>query len=317
MKHSLIGITILFASALWTHQIITNDSYIDANIEREKIYLVNFMRSQLGSRHYLEEVLPNDFSHIIQFLEYGHTKQIDRQEYGRSILSTFKKLLGGAYYINASSLTSLLNDADRLFKPYVLTYRTEPYIRMMCDVDVYEQFKNTVSDLLYLKFSTEHDFFKNDPDLFINTLSQHILEVMQESMEIEQFKNSLHLFIESIINKMIWNIDTPDHVWEQVVLLGNQLCNLSEEQIIDENNHLDDLSWALTYRFAYFIDIMAERFPAAFYQKIKEDIMNDHISFLQLPEQDVCLPTKKEYLLMMVCRTEAKRLAYERGITLR
>lgn len=281
----------------------------------EKIYLTNFIRSQLKSSHYIEKILPNNFDHIAQFLEYGHLKSYDKQPYGISILRTFKILLGSHVpYINALALSALLENSDALFTPYVTSSHNNAYIKTIIDNDFYDNLERTIFDALYFKFSTEHQLFKNDPDIFLQSLSKNILTITQETIEIEQFQHTLHIFLDAVIQKLIWDITDSEHLLCKVNTLGQQLDDMTKKNIIKDLDCLDELYWSLTSRFAYIIDMVAERLPITFYHNTKQEIANNTLSFLELEEQDGYLQTKKEYLLLMLCKAEAKRLAYENGI---
>ncbi len=297
---------------------ISTEIYVsvpDSNHE-SKEYLATFMRTQFRSYDYIERVLPTNFFHIAKFLEYGHHNIDDRVFYGRSILSTYRKLLIGVPYISAHAFAEWLDDSVALCKPYVSRYKHLPYLKtMMGYIDSQDYLQDTIHGLLFVSLSEEYDFFRTQPVEFIAALSRNIYDITQEALEIEKFKHTLHLFLETVVQRLVWSVD-DELLWQKVVSIGQQLDSLSEESIVDATEARDDLKWALVYRFGYFVDTMAERLPLSFYKQVKDAIMHDEVSFLQPNDQDDFLMSKKEQLLFVLSRAEAKRLAYENGIVL-
>ena len=242
-----------------------------------------------------------------------------RQRYVRSVFGIFSKLLGSAQYVNAYAFSLMLEEFPTLVKPYFISYKTEQYLRHVSqlDADMFDRFKETVNNMLYMQFSSQYEFFKNNPEGFFDELSQMIVDVAREEMQTERIRYSMLRFLEIGLRKLIWSYEEPEDIWDNVKTITRQLGMLVENNILEDLNDLDDLYWTLVHRFNFFLDLNAAHLPVTFFENIKNDISANQLLLLDLEEQDICMQTKAECLHYSLLQAEAKSRAYAKGIMAR
>lgn len=129
-----INLTQLFAGLTEGQEIIiTSDAQLDLNDDTQLYAPINFTTSGLQCylKHvynhpkYAQDVLPNDFSHIIQFLEYGKNSN-QTEEYTISVLRLFHQKFFSLEYVNAVQLSKLIEAL-----PNLLTKHRTPKVEIM------------------------------------------------------------------------------------------------------------------------------------------------------------------------------------------
>lgn len=304
----LYTLSFLLMSTACTH---ANNKSHDALRHTELGAITDFINNEISRPEYPSEVLPNDFTHLIQLIGYGHTLQNDRIMYGRSTFNIFNKLVGGAPFVNPYPFATMLENLPRLLKPYVVTFKsTSGHTGVIVDADMFGRLKQTVDDMLFLEFGSRFELFKSDPALFFNNLSEQIIQAAREEVEVERFRQSMVRFIEIGISKMIWDITDSKSIWPNVKKISTSIEELYNTGIIHDINDIDNLCWSLVHRFNYFLDITFERMPESFYHDMKTDIHNEPPLFLRLEEQDICLQNKFDCFKHALLKNEAKSLAY-------
>ena len=181
-------------------------------------------------------------------------------------------------------------------------------------MDMFDRFKDSVNNVLYNRFLTEYDVFKQDPDNFLHDLSQQVLDLAQEEIAVLQVRNVLMRFLEISIGKLVWSVDESEKAWDSTKKIAAELTKLAELAIIEDINELDDLFWSLTYRFGFFVDIFASNLPNAFYDIVQHDIATKKLLLVNLEEQQDWLEAKESYLTRTLKCSKAKMFAYQNGI---
>lgn len=277
--------------------------------------LFDVVSSELKKPEYAQEVLPNDFSHFNQFLIYGQNVR-NRQEYGRSVFGIFTKIMGGSQYVNAYAFSHMLEALPQTLKPYFKAYKAGQAEALDAHLngDTLDRFKESVNNALYVQFSSQFDFFKSSPELFLSELAQHITDLAEQEINTERMRTATKRFLEMGLNKLVWHPEEHDKIWPSIKKITGQLAALMEHNILDDANDLDELYWTTIHRFNYFLDLVGTNMPISFYEDIKRDLQDSQLPLLTLEEQDICIQTKKECLLYGLLQAEAKTRAFQHGI---
>lgn len=279
--------------------------------------LFQFVCTELKRPEYAREILPYDFSYLHQLLVYGKTLQ-HRQNYARSVFGIFSNVMGASHEVSAYAFEALLELLPNALKPYTLlsiSSELPPYPEG-ADVLFQDRFKHIVSNILFVQFSSRFDSFKAEPVLFFDDLAHRISDVAQQEIDMQLMRTAIKRFTELALSKLIWRSEKPETIWPSVKKIADNLMQLVEHNIIDDLNDLNDMYWTLIHRFNYFTDLLNAHLPQSFYQDIRTDLSSDSILLLTLAEQDSCIRTKKECLMRALVESEAKKLAYEKGIVL-
>ncbi len=282
----------------------------------QQIDLFKFVSTELRKPSYAQDILPNDFSYLQSMIEHGH-RLPNRQEYLRSVMSIFSKIMMASPYINAYAFLGALEDLPGQLVPYFTCYKEvgSRQYRMGVDTDMFDRFKETVDNLLYIRFSSQYDIFKADPEKFLHGLAEQVVDMAKQELDTERLRITIKRFLELNISKLVWSPEEHDEIWDNVKSISRYLEVLMEKEIIVDLNDLDDMYWTLIHRFNYFLDITSTELPISFYQKIKKDIYQDSsLKMLKLEEQDICIQSKKEVFIASLLQAEARRRAFDIGV---
>ncbi len=130
----LINLTQLSAGLTEGQEIIiTSNDILDLNDDTQLRAPINFTTTGLQCylKHvynhpkYAQDILPNDFSHIIQFLQYGKDSQ-QNEEYVISVLRLFHQKFFSLEYVNAVQLAKLIENF-----PTLLAQHRTPKVEVM------------------------------------------------------------------------------------------------------------------------------------------------------------------------------------------
>jgi hypothetical protein len=290
---------------------IENEADIYAPINFTSEGVNRFLKHTYNKSLY-KDVLPNNFSHFLQFLDYGK-KTNQKDHFIKSVVRLFSKKLKGCTYVNAYAYSRMLEQLPLHVQHYVAPKE----LRNL------KPLKDQVSDLIYGAFISRFAMCKQNPDMFLGGLSSEILDVinkegsiLQDAVSKEQVRQQLIRFLEVGLSKLVWSPEQPDEVWDSVKNIANQFAGLTEHNIITDMDDLDDLNWSLVNRFCFFIDIAGDELPPAFYTKVKEEIATHDVAFLETAEQEVNIEKKSDYVMHALLKGEATALARDRGIVI-
>jgi hypothetical protein len=308
-------LVLFISTATISHNIKAEDSQQLHNLAGTTNYLFTTIRTQLKNPTYAKEILPNDFTYLNQLLIYGHETNQDHT-YFRSTFEIFSKVLGGAEYVNADAFVRLLTEFPDLLKSHCIPHKIEKFVpaHLSLDADMYDRFKESVNGMLYAQFSANYESFKDNPDQFLSDVSEHIVDMTQEQLNIERMRYSMLRFIEIGMNKLIWDTQKPETIWPNVKKIAHTLELMVQDSVIEDMNDLDDAFWTLVHRFTYFVDIVDVELPSSLHKDILHEIAHSEILLLDLEEQDSCIRTKKEVLTRVLQDAHVKTQAYEKGI---
>jgi len=315
---------LLFLTALSisvTQFFIIHTAYQAVNDQAPMPYgnLITTLQEELKKPEYRKNILPHDFSYLVDLLHHGRDSGQPR-DYIRSVFKLFGNLLKGAEYVNPYAFSSLLDELPHHLRTYFTAQKARAYLKntALYDANMFDRFKETVNNMLYIKFSSEYESFKQDPEQFLTNLSNEIVGIAQEEVSIEQLRQGIIRFCEIGLGKIIWSPYDKEKTWESVKTISNQLATLIEYNILDDVNDLDDLYWTLINRYCHFLDLMGIDMPTTFYQHVKNDLSSQELLLFELEEQDATIVEAKiQYFTRTLLEAETKCRAYQKGILTR
>lgn len=312
MHRFIIFLTI---STLSIHSINANSFQAKDTAQQTQDHLIIALQKELRTPQYRKEILPNDFSHLSQLVTFG-TSTNQPPAYLRSIIKLFSNMLKSSHYVNASAFSHMLETLPSELMPYFSLPASRQYISnsALYDAAFVDRFKTTVQTILYSKFSTEYESFRQDPDLFLKKISGNIVTIAQEEIVQEQLRQGIIRFCEIALSKLIWNPITQEQTWAITKRIGEQLATLLAHNILDDTNDLDDLHWTLLNRYCYFIELTATDMPESFYKALRNDIRSNDIVLFALKEQDYIVEPKLSYMQRTLLEAETAAYRYRSGL---
>jgi len=268
-------------------------SYFLRPVSFSKEGISHFFKYTYNHESYTE-YLPYNFSHMIQFLEFGQ-EQNQTEAYAKSIIKLFLQKIKGCDFINSYNLINSMPKIADALTPY--TQKKEA--SMLAELQ--KQLKNRFSNI----FSRYNAYFEKNPDAFLEALAEQIAkktnEVQtQQHIEIEHVRKDILRFLETCINKLIWSSADAYDAWSAINELANQSENFLNKNLITDVDALDDLYWSLIHRFCYFIDIAHEDISQETFIQIINDIHKEGLILFQIEEQESLITTKKDFLLKKI-----------------
>lgn len=270
----------------------------------------HFLRNIYNRREYSQDILPNFFSHFIEFLHHGKkTKQT--RAYLKSVFKLFGNKIKAAPYVNAHAFSSMLEELPEVLGDY---FRVTKF-------DSLEKYKEAINEILYSNFLSKYEKFRKDTHEFFDDLSQEIINTMQsdlsvlnENVSTTELRQAIIRFLEVTMGKLIWSPEEHKVIWASVKKISQQLEVLMDNNILDDTNDLDDLYWTLVHRFCYFLDITGPSLPTEFYEQVKNDIASQELLMLEIEEQEPLIESKTKCLMRALFDNQVKAVAAKRGI---
>lgn len=308
MVHQLILRVASFT--LFIHSINVHSFQVQDTTKSQE-NLLKSLQYELRDPSYRKKILPNNFNHLSNLISTGNNSN-QPPAYLRSVVKLFSNLLKGAEYVNAQAFETFMDTFPTLAQPYFSLTASRTYITngALYDAHMFDRFKATVNNVLYFKFSSDYDAFKQDPAKFLEHISSEILTIAQEEITREHVRQSIVRFGEITLNKLIWDVAQPEKSWSNVKRIADQLATLLEYNVLDDTNDLDDLYWTLITRYCYFLDLTATDIAPSFYTHVKHDLLAGNIILFELPEQDSIIETKLSYMQRTLISAEAQSRAH-------
>ncbi|MFC1894341.1 hypothetical protein ACFLYH_00140 [Candidatus Dependentiae bacterium] len=284
--------------------------------EKFNKYLTKYVKDIYNSKYYANFLSQNG-THIVEFLELGNEININIQ----SIYTGFR------LFYNKMKSCELIDDTVLIQVLKAIPTLLEKYF----DIEEYTSpttfyLSRKIEDKILFKFTEHLQYFNEQPNQFITELSEEIATITKKEIRnlkkefeekeiLERFRQTIIRFFEISLSKTIWNSISYEGIWESFKSIGNGLQLLGVHSILNHMDDLDDLLWSLVYRFCFFLDLTGSTLPISFYEEIESDIENKLIDFLEAPEQDEGIKTKKEVLSESLIRAKTKAFAFEqRGL---
>lgn len=261
------------------------------------------------------QTLSQDGAHINQFLDLSNELNLGTEAV-YVCLRLFYNKMKDCEVIDDTVVSQVLDIMpERLEHHFVNTKRPTADLKFM---------KKNLENMLLNKFTYNMPQFKAAPDAFLSTLSQEIAgyfkreveQLEKEKIETEareRLRTMIIKMFEMVLSKTVWQPSMHHGIWHSFKSIAQGLEKLASHGIIDHSDDLDDLHWALTLRFKFFLDLAGSSLPSAFYADIEHDLMNKNIFFLEYQEQDEAITSKKDTLILALLQAKTKALAYERS----
>jgi hypothetical protein len=284
-----------------SHEVVFlhNNHDLSAPINFSGAGVQHFIQQVFNRPVYAQDLLPNDFRHMLQLLHHGATSA--SSAYARSVLKLFTNKIKGASYVNAYAFANLLKHCSQYLAPYL---QPTPLIS-------FEPLKKQINDVLYASFLNKFDQFKQDPDHFFVTVSDAIINDIKVAPEFEgvshkHVQQAFYRFVDVCMNKLIWSPQDHEAVWPIIKDIAGYIEHLTENNCLADFDDVDDLYWSLIHRLCFFIDIASPDLPVCFYEIIKRDLTTNSLLLCDLEEQEEHLETKGQHLMQALLAGEAK-----------
>ncbi|TET05893.1 hypothetical protein E3J79_03825 [Candidatus Dependentiae bacterium] len=263
----------------------------------------DFFHHTFNRPEYAQEVLPNYFSHFLQFLEHA-LRSNKKRIYAKSVIRPFANRLKACPYVNAYVFADMLQQMNEL-----LVTQMRPIMKVENDLT------HVVHNLLYSSFSTNFLQFKQRPRLFLDELSheiiRHLNDYYLQDSSVEELRTMVLRFLEIGLSKLIWHPEDSKETWKSVKTIADNLAEFVDSEIISDIEDLNDLYISLLERYIFFLDISNNELPISFYQHVKQDIKESSTILLELEEQEEFLEPKIQKLMHALNIGEAKVRARE------
>lgn len=270
--------------------------------------LTKFLQKTFNRPEYAQDVLPNDFSHLIQCLDYTQ-KRYSTRTHGCHVLRLFTHKLRASSYVNATAFASMLGEITPIIKRYL--DGAEQRVAMT--------WKSTINKMLYDAFLNQFDQFKASPAAFFDSLSQDMTttlfdqQTLLSDITIDEFRHSLVRFLEVGLSKLIWHPEDGLKTWLSANAITNSLVAMNDYNMIDSDD-IYELKDTLLERYCFFIDIVSPELPANFFVSLKNDLANQRPALLEQEELETCIETKRQRFARALCQGEFQSRAREQGI---
>ena len=296
---------------------VVNSTFCITSSPQQQAPDITALFQKINSRSYCTQILPHDFSSLLQLLDHGK-KNKKKSDYFERVFRTFTRLVKEAPCINAYAFKDALYRFPELMKDAVIpTTCTQLDTKKLLELDIIDRFKGSVNSLLYNQFLHEYAGFKKDPEHFLEQLSDQITTIVHEEYSITQLRTILVRFLETCLAKLAWLPDHQEEVWHSTKAISENLKKLVDYNIIDDVDDLDDTYWSLVHRFCVFIDLFSTNLSLEFYNTVQNDIARKKLLLTELEEQQDWLISKSDFLNNAIQEQKTRLLAHQNGIITR
>ncbi len=256
----------------------------------------SFLKDIFNTPSYIQDFLPNNFFHMIEFLHHGNHTGKDSL-YVKSVIRLFSNKAKASTYINAYAMSDLLAQLPALLEQHFIISVDKSF----------DSLKDIIYEIQYQTFSQNFPEFKADHETFLKSLSQQI----ENAAELRKL---ITIFLEVSLSKLVWNPQDQFDTWQTTKLIADQLTALHRRTIITDLEDLNSLFITLLERYCFFLDLTSDHLAISTFEKIKEDIHIYPTSLLALAEQEQSLETKMQRFTRCLADLEAKARAREAGL---
>lgn len=267
------------------------------------------------------EVLSQNGTHIVDFLELV-------SELNLNVETTYVCL---RLFYNKLKEAELIDDAMLL---HIFPHLTKHLARFFAADDHHtlhfdaHTIQERVTQALTSKLMGNLPEFQQNQYNIINPITQDILHIIKKEESnildnvmkqegTERLRNLIIRVLELILSKVVWNTQSPEGIWQSFLTITTHLQMLGDHNIINHMDDLDDMLWTATHRFCYFLDLTSQSLPISIYEEIEHDLQEELVFFLEVPEQDQEITTKKEKIKQALTKAKIKSYAfYEKGLLL-
>lgn len=290
-----------------------------------------FNRSFLGfiknvyNEHTYGRALSQDGTHIVEFLELGNELKLDTNTTYVGLRLFYNKIKSQeCEIIDDSVIQQIIRPMPNLLTRY---FTQETQKKEMLDLTF---LRKHTEELLLSQFTKHYEIFQEEPGHFLAKISDNITETIKKELEQtqksqnqiqeefemrERLRQTIVKFLEIALTKTIWNIKTPEGIWNSFLSIANHIQMLGVNGVINHMDDLDDLHWSLTHAFTRNLELFGAYLPIEFYDEVESDLTHEIVYFLETPEQDEGIKTKKEIIIDALVNAKAKAVGYsQQGI---
>lgn len=250
---------------------------------------------------YTKHVLPACSLNEIDLLSYAKDQK-DPYDYAYTIIGLFHQRFKACTWKNPFALNEFLEALPRLIG-FLFENKT----------NVQESLRSYLWESVY----NPRGLFIRPARMkaFIEKLYEGINEqVLKPAISICDTQQLLVRFLESMLDKIIWDMHDAADAWESLKTTINNLKLLLEYRIIPDNDTFNQLLWSLTYRFSLHLEKDGLLIPLELYSLMQEEIAQGKLLPLHMPEKEQLIQSKMKTLIHALHVGQAAALAYKKGI---
>jgi hypothetical protein len=282
-----------------------NLTYFAQPVTLTPVGIKKFLRNTYNHHNYALEFLPNNFSHLMQFLRKGKESH-QKRAYVQSVFRLFSNKLKGSSYVNAYAFSTVMDELPVLLADY---FTTTPPVKNTAALQVH------VNEMLYSRFLSQFKSFKDNPVEFLDSLSHDIVSTIDQQevkapadpTSAEELRKVTLMFLDTGLSRLIWNPGDLDETWRSVKKVAQNLGTLFDHEVIVDQDDLNDLFRTLIERYCLFLDIAGENLPVDFFDRVKQDIQTQSLLFLDLEEEED-VESKSERLMRSLVHAQQKAI---------
>ena len=271
--------------------------------------LVPFLTQQYNAAGYADH-LSRDGRHISEFLQLAH-------EYN---LSTEQAYTGLRLFKNKLVEATIIDDTVTMHILEAFAHELERYFPLSPLNSVKQKTPaKMIENIMLTEFTNHLEKPTIGTDQFFTSLSHTIAHSIQEETGLNDEKATRErlrtLALQSaqhLISHTLWYAQHPESVWPSFLRIAQTVALLCSNRIIIHLDDADDLYRALVARFVTFIDQAGHQMPIDWYENVENDLTNGLIAFLESPELDACITTKKEFLHQGLLRGKTCAIAQQK-----
>lgn len=283
---------------------ISDISKFRVSIDMEKSSVKNFFRNIYNDSNYAQSYLAFNFSHLKDFLK-SNKKCKKPKNYVKSCLKLFNQKIKSASFINPYAFSDMLDDlSDNLSELFIKDDKTIK--------------KEAIKNCIYDFFDYDFDDLPEDTEGTIEKFSEKLFQITIEGDALDitsiDLQCTIHQFLETCINKLIWSTKNEMGSWELFKYISKQFEKLYDQKIVADIDALDELFWSLISRFSYFLKLSGPNLSEFFYDKLESEIETEEISIFTLEEKEELITTKKDHLKRMINLSRLRARAIEKNL---
>lgn len=288
------------------------------HMSKTAIFNKNFLRyiKEDYNKSELTDLLSHDGSNISQFLKIVTDLNLDASTTYVG-LRLFHNKIKSCDLVLGNVTSEIIEDFNeniaRFFETPIDFYKTEiEIIRKNLEKIILSQLNDQFAKSEALSAFKIAQKISHEISKFIEQGLSHIENKYDEYKNKERLRQVVLRFIETLLGKTLWDDKAAESIWPSFVCISESLQKLAANGIIDHLDDLDDTLWSLTHCFSRYITSFGVTIPTAIYEKIEIDLRNNEISFLEEPEQDEGIKTKKEHIYEALFKSKIKAYAFEK-----
>lgn len=269
-----------------------------------------FFSEQFNSPLYGAHILPAHFGHLAHFLHYSYTLP-EPYPFVITVFDIFHMRLKDALWVNALSLSLLLEKLPQ-------------YLERLCVQKEQELLQESIKDILYQKFITRFsqlsqnpmdginpvDTFLQNIDQLVNPAAQEIAALVEKNGQkrpVRELQELVTRFIESALEKVVWNPQSQQDTWDSACLLAEQVRQLHDMGIIYSPQVLNHLYWTIIYRYCHFLRSTKDTLEPFVFEYVQNHIATKEPVWLCGAETEPFLTAKTDYLKAVIWECLAEK----------